>query len=150
MLIQTTYMIKPEILALICDAAESLGKPVSFVISRLLGRVLKDEKIRGCIHSAVQYQKRDLDDNSSWKKVHVSLRSDEYEQVLDLRKVLKKSVSRILAEAVVQYLQELLESPRPESYPPRNYVLVKRTRDGVVSWQSYWGFPPDPDTISQT
>jgi hypothetical protein len=57
--------------------------------------------------SPIRYQiKRD---NGYWQVFHIRLNDCDYEFFLDLRKVLKLSVSRILALAVEKYLGEEIE-----------------------------------------
>ena len=64
------------------------------------------------------------------------------------------SVSFILAFAVENYLDEILElltkkknNKNTDNYLYKNYVLTKNMVDRVVCWKSYWGLPRKLDKI---
>lgn len=89
----------------------------------------------------VQYQERS--DKESWKTIHLTVREDEYEYLLDLRKLLKMSVSRILAFAVKKYLAKLNEKNITDKNHYKNYVIIKEFVNNIVCWRLFWGYPPN-------
>jgi len=57
--------------------------------------------------SHIRYQKRGK--NEVWRQLYLTLRPDEYEFFLDLRKVFKFSVSCLVTYAVEKYLEEIFD-----------------------------------------
>jgi hypothetical protein len=83
-------------------AAQSRGVSRSEMIAILIKKVMDDLSIQGRMGKLVQYQERRK--RSEWHKFHWYVREDDYEYFLDLKKLLKMSVSLILAYAVDKYL----------------------------------------------
>ena len=102
MLIETTILIKTELLQKLTKASIMTGKSRGFIISALLRRYADDNTRFSVQWSRVRYQ--DRDDEKSWHRLHLILNPDEYEFFLDLRKVFKRSVSACIADAIVMYL----------------------------------------------
>jgi len=140
MFIETTLYVHRSILNTLSTRAAKTGISRTSIINHLMQRVMKDDKrmIKTC--SRVQYQKRDR--KEYWTRIHIFLNEYEYEYYLDLRKFLKMSVSLILAYAVLMYLDELtVVNMSVDNYFFRNYIFIKKTVDGIVCWQIYWGVP---------
>ena len=95
----------------------------------------------GRIGKMVQYQKRRNQDE--WYTFHLQVREDDYEYFLDLRKLLKMSVSLILAYAVEKYLDKLTKKNSTDNNRYRNYVVIKDVVDNIICWKFIWGFPPN-------
>jgi len=93
--------------------------------------------------TAVLYQERRP--KHKWKRVHLSLRRDEYEYCIDLRKVKKLSVSFIIAIAIEQFLDDLISKieNNPDNYRYRNYIIICKTVNNVTNINIYWGIPPE-------
>ena len=93
--------------------------------------------------AAVRYQERRPKD--VWRTVHLSLRRDEYEYCIDLRKVKKLSVSFIIAISIEQFLDDLISimKDNPDNYRYRNYVIICKTINNVTNINIYWGIPPE-------
>lgn len=91
--------------------------------------------------SRVRYQKRD--ETGNWRHLHLTLRPDEYEFFLDLRKVFKFSVSSLVAYAVEKYLEEIVKklSKGSDNYRYKNYMFQRFIVDGVICWIFSWGIP---------
>lgn len=140
---ETTVNIRVDIYDKITRAARWKGISRSDLIVLLLQKMMTAMPNPDGIGKMVQYQERC--DPTEWQKLHVSLRWDEYEYFLDLRKLLKMSVSLILAYAVNTYLKHLMRKDNTDNYQHQNYVLAKRVIDGIVSWTSIWGYPQKLD-----
>ncbi|OHD63030.1 MAG: hypothetical protein A2176_09420 [Spirochaetes bacterium RBG_13_51_14] len=71
------------------------------------------------------------------------LKPDEYEFFLDLRKVFKQSVSRLVAYAIDKYLDEITQKIRKgsDNYRFKNYAISRIIIEGVICWVLYWGVP---------
>ena len=137
----TTLHIRIEILEQITRAADYYNVSRSQVIALLMKKVA-DETVRPCrIGRKVKYQTRRL--SGEWRKIHVQFREDAYEYCLDLRKLLKMSVSFILAYAVEKYLEKLMTQKTPDNYRFTSYIIAKEVIDSVKIWKFIWGMPPD-------
>ena len=65
-----------------------------------------------------------------------------FRKLLDLRKILKLSVSGILALAVNKYLPSLMKENNSDNYHFQNYIIGKETIDGIICWRLVWGYTP--------
>ncbi len=141
MLIETTLHIHKRILDKLDKEVVRTGRSRTSIIKLLIQRVMKDNQKMIKINSRVKYQERDLKEN--WFRIHITLNEYEYEYYIDLRKLCKMSVSLILAYAVLKYMDELLDRNKStDKYYFTNYLFIKKTYEGAICWQIYWGIPP--------
>ena len=63
---------------------------------------------------------------------------EECEYFLDLRKLLKLSVSLILVYAVEKFLDKLLKKNSTDNNRFRNYVFIKDVIDDIICWKFIW------------
>jgi hypothetical protein len=138
---ETTLNIHSDILEEINRAAVSCGISRSDVIVALIKRIMDDVSNSVRFGRLVRYQERSSPD--AWHTVHVRLRMDDYEYFLDLRRLLKMSVSLILVYAVRKFLNEIMEKRGTDNYCYRNYVLIKEIFNDTTCWRLIWGYPPD-------
>lgn len=134
---ETTLNIHLDIMKIITDAAQDRGISRSEMIIMLLKRVMEDIAGPARYGSLIIYQSRST--KECWHTFHITLREDDYEYLLDLRKLLKMSVSHILAYAVKKYLKSNIT----DNNRYKNYAVIKSIRDGLVFWTLIWGYPPD-------
>jgi hypothetical protein len=135
---ETTLNIDLDIFNQIDAAATSYGISRSELIIVLIKKAMDDISDPGRIGTMVRYQKRK--NNRQWHVFHLQVRMDDYEYFLDLRKLLKMSVSLILAYAVNKYLNKL-QLNKTDNYSYKNYVIIKEVINNVISWRFIWGFP---------
>jgi hypothetical protein len=145
---QTTLNMRVDILKKITAQARARGVSRSEMIMFLLKMTMDDVTDPGRFGSMVQYQERGMP--GRWHAFHIKLRVDDYEYLLDLRRLMKMSVSLILAYSVQRYLTRQSRSNRPLWYKHkgdknrfRNYVLIKELIGNIICWKLIWGFPPD-------
>ena len=155
MFIESTLNIKKKILDKINNSSHYAGICRSKIIKLLFARTLKDNHKLIKSNHGIVYQ--DSDDNNEWHKFHIIYRIDEYEYYLDMRKLFKMSLSRILAYAVENYLKEIVQKLSDENrekftdnYPLKNYITIKDMTTGVVCWKLYWGIPVEIGKIQLT
>jgi len=146
MFIATTVNINKSCLQKIQHAAQVSGKSCNAIIIILLKKVMDDPQYKVRCGKQVRYQ--DRDDQNNWHRFHVRFRPDEYEYFLDLRKILKLSVSAILAIAVEKYLPELMKGNITDNYHFQNYIIGRETIDGIICWRLVWGYTPKIIQIS--
>ncbi len=142
--IQTTININKIIIEELNKASNKLQLSRSYIIRLLLKELLDDNKEIKIFNSPVKYQSRDLECN--WSTFHLTLREDEYEFCLDLRKVYKMSLSFIIAFAVKKYLKKIFMlfsthtlNNISDNYLYRNYVFSFNIINGVKCIRIYWG-----------
>lgn len=95
----------------------------------------------GRFGTLVQYQQRSSP--KYWHIFHLRVRVDDYEYLLDLRKLLKMSVSMILSYAVKKYLNRIINGGNTDNYQYNNYVIIKDMIDNIIYWKLIWGYPPN-------
>ena len=120
-------------------AAMKKGVSRTDLIIYLLKSVMNDISVPCDFGCLVRYQKRSNQEN--WHTFHIKLRIDEYEYFLDLRKLLKMSVSRILADAARRYLQNKGKKNIGNKYQFKNYIIIKELINNSICWKLVWGYP---------
>lgn len=128
------------ILNQIARAAELKGLSRSEMIVILIKKVMDEKWKTVPVGKMVKYQQKCSP--GDWHAFHLQLREDDYEYFLDLRKLLKMSVSLILAYAVDKYLQQLITGDITDNYRFIHYVVVKELVENIICWRFYWGCPP--------
>ena len=136
---ETTLNIHVDILDKISTAADKRGISCSAMIVILLQKVMRARYNMVPIGRLVQYQ--DRRSKEEWHRFHIVWRWDDYEYFLDLRKLLKMSVSKILADAVEKFLKKLRKKDFTDKYRIRNYLLIGRSINNVRYWKLFWGLP---------
>jgi len=137
---ETTLNIRIDIYKKIKAASRSQGIPLSHLIAILIKKVMDDMSHQGHFGRLVQYQERR--NRGEWHKFHWYVREDDYEYFQDLRKLMKMSVSLILAYAVEKFLYTVLKGNNTDNNRYRNYLIIRDVIDDIVCWKFIWGFPP--------
>ncbi|HOT43857.1 MAG TPA: hypothetical protein PLM53_05345 [Spirochaetota bacterium] len=139
--IDTTININSHVYGLLSKAIVLTGYSKNQIISSLMRRIGDDHDAMIATWTRIRYQKRG--NKEDWRQLHLTLRPDEYEFFLDLRKVFKFSVSCLVAYAVEKYLDEILKKlyKGDDNYRYKNYMFQRIIVDGVVCWMLSWGIP---------
>ncbi|MCP4130404.1 MAG: hypothetical protein GY754_05435 [bacterium] len=144
--IDSTIYIKCELLAKVQDAAARMGLSRNKVILLLMRRVSEKKELEIHMFHRIHYQLRD---GEPGRRIHVWLPPQVYETFQDLRKIHKMSISAIIAFAIHEYLEILLEEPAsPEEMIiadnyHANYLFGARESGGIQKFVIYWGFPEE-------
>jgi hypothetical protein len=136
---ETTLNIQTGVLVKIATAARSRSFSRSEMIAILLKKVMDDISNPGRMGRMVQYQGRSRPDE--WHTFHFQVRPDDYEYFIDLRKLLKMSVSLILAYAVEKFLDKLEKNNTTDNNRYRNYIIAREIVEDIICWKFIWGFP---------
>lgn len=136
----TTLNIRTDILEKLAIAALSLGISPSETAIILIKKVMDDISNPGRFGRLVRYQSRRS--RNEWHRFHLYVREDDYEYFLDLRRLLKMSVSLILAYAVEKFLDTILKKNKIDNNRYKNYIIAKEFIDDIICWKFIWGFPP--------
>lgn len=140
-MIRTTINLKKEIHQKLKEVAERKGveiEDIIIVVMRYFSIKFRKQIIAG---QAVQYQNRD--EEACWEKVHVNWFGEEYEFLIDLRKIHKKSVSRLIAEAIDHYIEHIwsfYDMIFDNSFL-QHYVIAKIDKQNVIGCLILWGYP---------
>ncbi|MBN2078298.1 MAG: hypothetical protein JW838_04990 [Spirochaetes bacterium] len=137
---ETTLYIRQDLLKKINAAASANGVSRSKIILSLMARVVEDTRDPVMHGTLVSYQGRS--NAEDWHRFHLKVRADEYEYLLDLRKLLKMSVSKILAYAVVKYIRSITIKYQTDNYPLINYIITREIMDNIIYYRLIWGYPP--------
>ncbi|MCP4129553.1 MAG: hypothetical protein GY754_00930 [bacterium] len=149
MYIDTTININIKLLDELHAASKQLKLSRSDLVILLLQRVVAEKKLPVFMFKQVRYQPRNF--ASNWKKIHVYPEVEAYEQWLDARKFLKWSVSALIAFAIQEYLEILLEElsgtgkPKNSDNYPTDYFFLARDAHGTQKFVIYWGYPGDEE-----
>ncbi|MFC1669404.1 hypothetical protein ACFL20_03375 [Spirochaetota bacterium] len=137
--IQTTLNINKNVLYKLNQASDVSGRSRTELIVMLLKKVMKNDCVKSCIERSIKYQQ--CNEKKSWHTFHITFRGDEYEYFVDLRKLLKMSLSYILAFAVKKYLNSIISGESTDNYMFENYIIAKEDADGIIYWKLFWGVP---------
>ncbi len=142
---ETTLNVQIDILTKITRAAQKRGISRSDLIILLIKKTMDSISDPVRIGTMVKYQKRMKPDD--WHTFHIRLQMDDYEYLLDLRKLLKMSVSLILAYAVEKYLDEIIKGNITDNYQHKNYLVIKELIGNIICWKFIWGLPPNLEKL---
>jgi hypothetical protein len=139
---ETTINMSYEILEVISRTSRAIGMTRSEMIVFLIKKVMENVPDSLPMGTMVRYQERRR--HREWRVVHVRVSEYDYEYMVDLRKLLKMSVSLICAYAVQKYLKKPLRKRIADNYPFfMNYMVAKEIIDNIISWRIIWGFLPE-------
>jgi hypothetical protein len=136
---ETTLNIPFDVSKRIIRAARVSGISHSELAVILIKKMMNNISNPGRLGKPVQYQERRRP--WEWRMFHVRMGVDDYEFCLDLRKLLKMSVSMILALAVKKYLAVFLKNKGTDNYQFKNYIIAGEIIDGIICWKLIWGLP---------
>ncbi len=137
---ETTLYIRMDILKKIQCAAQLKNISCSKMIAILLRQVMGSIQNPWPVGILVRYQQRRKPEE--WYTLHVQLIEDDYEFVQDMRRLLKLSVSLMLAIAAKKYLTKLIKGKVIDNYPfLKNYFVGKEAIDNIMYWRFTWCYP---------
>lgn len=141
MMIRTTINIGADVHKMLKDAAKKHGIEIEEVIMALMRYFSKKNRRNLVAFDGVRYQERS--ENPSWECVHVNWFGEEYELLIDLRKVHKKSVSRLIAEVVLMYFNKIssIIDIFLDNYHEKFYAIAKFTVHNSIGCIFFWGYP---------
>lgn len=137
---ETTLNIHTDIVKTIAESALSRGITRNELIVLLLKRIMDEARHSVRTGRLVRYQKRRP--RAEWHRIHARFEADEYEFFLDLRKLLKMSLSHILADAVEKYIDAITDETEVDNNLYSNYMIIKEEIDSIPCWVLIWGNPP--------
>lgn len=140
-MIRTTINIPFNVYEMLFKVADEQGIEIETLILAMLQHFSKKYRKEIIVGDAVQYQERRPE--GDFRCVHVNWCEHEYEFLIDLRKVHKKSVSRLIAEAAMTYLNKCKATIDYilDKYKEQPYLYSKIDIHNTLGCLFLWGIP---------
>lgn len=141
---QTSFYMHIIVFAKLIRASERTGRSIESIIKQVMRNYAKDHKQMQIKEGTVKYQERD--EKNNWKVFRIALDRDDYELFTDMRKVMKKSVSYLVALAVDKYLDLIISKILKNIYV---YMKLKHLSlgnkiYGFINWVLTWRIYKEP------
>lgn len=119
-------------------ASQRTGQSMKYLISQVMYNYAKDHRKMQVEEGLVKYQASDR--REKWKTLRIQLKRDDYELFTDMRKVMKRSVSYLVALAIKKYLDKIVGTILKDSF---NYTSLVHDAAGarvndVKCWILIW------------
>ena len=157
MTFETTTCISYQHYELLEYYTKKYNIPLHTFIYLLINYAAKKEKYRFQAFTRLSYRKRMGKQN--WKRVHLYVYHSEYELYLDVKKLWKMSLAKIIAYCLdnvlvefLNYFNKRLKETNTDNYPnyyeSRSYTFHFYKENGIHCCQFHWG--PPPEVLQQT
>lgn len=146
MKVQTSFHINISNFSKLVRASHRTGKSMIALITEMMYQYARDYHSNEIPKRTVKYQDRDIEEH--WKIYRVALDPDDYDLFTDMRKVMKKSVSFIIALAIKKYLDKIVNQllARSINYTRLLYfaggVTFNDIKYWILRWKIYEEKPP--------
>ena len=141
--IETTTCLSVEHLELLQYYSKLYNIPIRTIISSMINYAVHTEKYKVQRFKRLSYRSR----NGKWVRFHLCLFEDEYEFFLDVKKVWKMSLAKIIAFCIDNVLFDLIrlliEEDDTDNYRYKNYTFGFFMEEGVFCCHFYWGLHPE-------
>ncbi len=155
--IETTTCLSLEHYQLIQSLSEQYDMSICSFLSALIGFAAEIDLVPPATFKCLTYRNR----GTTWKRLHLMLFADEYEFFMDICKVWKMSLAKVIEFCLNNILNEFLrfldskiaeEDYYTDSYRYRNYCFEFCREDNIQTGKFYWGIHPKiiQKTKSQT
>ena len=120
-LLETTINLEKRTYCILNKNAIRLNKNFSHIITDVVNKIIKKYQIKDNITTGrcIQYQSR----GKTFSKIHFRATFEVYEACIDIRKFFKKSLSMIINDGILEFLDESLKQ-NSQSY---NYQIDNNT-----------------------
>ncbi len=156
-MIKTTYMMTKEILMMLKDAEKRTGWSMVDLIIAVMRSAMRHHAKYEREHGRIAYQKRLDNEGMPIPKVRVKVKflEREYDYFNDMRRFFRRSISHVIAIAVLEYLPELVEriesgayDDEVDSYPYKNCAIYDKCIEEATVFHIWWGLPSDPALLA--
>ncbi len=156
-MIKTSYMMTKEVLMMLKDAEKRTGWTMIDLIIAVMRCAMRHHAKYEREHGRIAYQKR-LDEKGMpipKFRVKVKFLEREYDYFNDMRRFFRRSISHVIAIAVLTYLPELVEriesgayDEEVDSYPYKNCAIYDKCIEEATVFHIWWGLPCDPALLA--
>ncbi len=157
MMIRTTYMMTHEILLMLKDAEKRTGWTMIELIIAVMRFAMRHHAKYEREHGRIAYQKRFDENRIPIPKIRVKVKflEREYDYFNDMRRFYRRSISLVIAIAVLNYLPELVEriekgeyDEEVDSYPYKSCAIYDKCIEEATVFHIWWGLPSDPALLA--
>lgn len=140
-MIYTTIYLQDSLCNRLNGISRATGMPVTSLIIILLKKNSIHNAELGRAWIRIRYQPRQKERKCT--RIHIRLSPAEYEFILDLRRVHKRSVSFLISLSADKYLNDILNrnSRTDDNNRINAYTFSKIFIDGATCWMHIWGAP---------
>jgi len=146
--LETTTCISYEHLDIIQRYAKLHKLSLSMFIINFINYVVSYKTINTKAYSRLSYRTRY---SGNWRRLHIVLLEHEYEFIMDVRKVYKMSLAKVIAYCIDNYLYDFLNALEKEdntdNYRVSGYSFLVFLEEGIQCCQFYWG--PHPEILKK-
>lgn len=140
---ETTTCISYQQYAIVKDIAQYYKLSVTTLVVLLIRYAIEYKKVKLQAGQKVMYRERRGED--TWRLLHLQLNADEYEFFLDVKKVWKMSIAKVIEYCIDNYLfaliNNVLEKDKTDNYLYSNYHFEVGEEEGIKYYLIYWGLP---------
>lgn len=140
---ETTTCISNENYALLQRYSMKYNMSMTTIIILLMRYAAEYDKAPLKADCKITYRAKE--GNSAWKRMHIYLKPNEYEFILDVKKIWKMSVAKVIEFCIDNVLFELeakvLKKNKTDNYLYNNYHFECGEEDGIKYCLIYWGMP---------
>lgn len=140
---ETTTCISYDNYALLKNIAKNYKISVTSLVILLVRYATECRKIK--LHPGQKIAYRARQGKDSWRILHLQPNANEYDFLLDVKKVWKMSVARVVEFCIENYLYEVvtkvLEKDKTDNYLYNNYYFEAGEEEGIKYYLVYWGLP---------
>ncbi len=156
-MIKTTYMMTKEVVQMLQEAEKRTGWAMIDLIIALMRYAMRHHAKYEREHGRIEYQKRFDKAGIPIPKLRVKVKMDEreYDYFNDMRRFFRRSISHVIAIAVLEYLPALLEliesgayDEEVESYPYKSCAIYDKCIEEATVFHIWWGLPSDPGLLA--
>ncbi|HOT20276.1 MAG TPA: hypothetical protein PLX22_10035 [Spirochaetota bacterium] len=141
--LETTTCISYEHLDVIMHHSEKYDMSMRSFIVSFINFVATHKIVPNKPYSRLTYRSRGI---AEWKRLHLVLLENEYEFFLDVKKLWKMSLAKIIAFCIENYLYDFIEAlentDNTDNYRFSGYSFGVFLEEGIQCCQFYWGPPP--------
>ncbi len=157
LMIKTTYMMTKEVLLLLKDAEKRTGWTMIDLVVAVMRYAMRHHAKYEREHGRIAYQKRLDEKGVSIPKLRVKVKflEREYDYFNDMRRFFRRSISYVIAIAVLEYLPILVERIEKgefdedvDSYPYKNCAIYDKCIEEATVFHIWWGLPGDPALLA--
>lgn len=140
---ETTTCISKTHYTVLIHYTEKYNITLSKLLTSFLRYIAENQKISFTVNSRIKYRLRE--GKCSWRRIHIMLTPYDYEIILDMKKIGKMSLAKIIDYGIENFLQDfvnnVLEKQNTDNYLYANYHFEVSTEDNIFSYRIYWGLP---------
>ncbi len=146
-----------EVLMLLTEAEKRTGWAMIDLVIAVMRYVMRYHSKYEREHGRIEYQKRSDEEGMPISKVRVKVKilEREYDFFNDMRRFFRRSISHVIAIAVLEYLPALVEriengeyDEEVDSYPYKNCAIYDKCIEEATVFHIWWGLPSDPALLA--